>query len=172
MDVESNEIIMEGLCMPHSPRWYDGKLWLLNSGRGELCIVDPQSGKLDVIAELPGYSRGLCFVGHHALIGLSRVRKKHVFAGLPVQEKYSELFCAVVIVDTQSGKTLGQLTFTEAAEELYDVAFLPGIHTPTILNTQRNETVHAITAPDFSYWLESKTEEEENRPDARIANER
>ena len=35
IDVDSSEIVCEGLSMPHSPRWYAGKLWLLNSGTGE-----------------------------------------------------------------------------------------------------------------------------------------
>ena len=158
IDVASNEVVMKGLCMPHSPRWHEGKLWLLNSGRGELCVVDPDRGNLDVVAALPGYARGLHFVGRHALIGLSKVRKKHVFAGLPVQERFPELLCAVAVVDTRSGKNLGMLTFTEAAEELYDVAFLPGVHTPTILSSRRDETRQAITAPGFSYWLETRDE--------------
>jgi uncharacterized protein (TIGR03032 family) len=34
IDIESNDIILvTGLSMPHSPRWYQDKLWLLNSGR-------------------------------------------------------------------------------------------------------------------------------------------
>ncbi|MEG4576841.1 DUF4915 domain-containing protein [Microcoleus sp. N3A4] len=40
IDIESNDIIVRGLSMPHSPRWYRDKLWLLNLGRGELGYVD------------------------------------------------------------------------------------------------------------------------------------
>jgi hypothetical protein len=39
--VTSGAIVASGLSMPHSPRLYDGKLWLLNSGIGELGVVDP-----------------------------------------------------------------------------------------------------------------------------------
>ena len=38
MHIPSNEIIAGGLSMPHSPRWYRGKLWLLNSGQVNLDI--------------------------------------------------------------------------------------------------------------------------------------
>ena len=34
IDLDSNEIIARGLSMPHSPRWYNGRLWLLHSGTG------------------------------------------------------------------------------------------------------------------------------------------
>ncbi|SIN60007.1 TIGR03032 family protein [Parasphingorhabdus marina DSM 22363] len=40
IDVESGAIVCEGLSMPHSPRWHDGKLWVLNSGTGELGYVE------------------------------------------------------------------------------------------------------------------------------------
>ena len=39
MDVHSNETICEGLPMPHSPRLYDGKLYLLLSATGELVTI-------------------------------------------------------------------------------------------------------------------------------------
>ena len=40
IDVESGAIVCEGLSMPHSPRWHDGKLWVLNSGTGDLGYVE------------------------------------------------------------------------------------------------------------------------------------
>ena len=38
MEVSSGEVISRGLSMPHSPRWHDGRLWLLEwepPGTGE-----------------------------------------------------------------------------------------------------------------------------------------
>ena len=34
MDVDSNAILCRGLSMPHSPRWYGGRLWVCESGWG------------------------------------------------------------------------------------------------------------------------------------------
>jgi uncharacterized protein (TIGR03032 family) len=45
VDVESNKIVATGLSMPHSPRWYHDRLWLLNSGTGFLGTSDPHSGR-------------------------------------------------------------------------------------------------------------------------------
>lgn len=103
IDVETDEIVADGMAMPHSPRWYDDRLWVLNSGAGELLLIDPSSGHRSVVCELPGYLRGLCFVGPYALIGLSKIREKHIFGGLPVQTRYDKLLCGVAIVDTRSG---------------------------------------------------------------------
>jgi uncharacterized protein (TIGR03032 family) len=59
LDVPTGEIVARGLSMPHSPRWHDGRLWLLESGTGQLVVVDPSNGRRSSIAELPGFARGL-----------------------------------------------------------------------------------------------------------------
>jgi uncharacterized protein (TIGR03032 family) len=71
MDVRSNEVVCEGLSMPHSPRWYRKKLWLLNSGTGEFGTVDLKSGRFEPLCFVPGFARGLAFHGRYALIGYS-----------------------------------------------------------------------------------------------------
>ena len=40
IDVESNEVVCDGLSMPHSPRWHNDQLWLLDTGSGYLGRVN------------------------------------------------------------------------------------------------------------------------------------
>ena len=42
MDVDSGEVITRGLSMPHSPRWYGGRLWVCESGAGTLGYRRPE----------------------------------------------------------------------------------------------------------------------------------
>ncbi|MCE9589306.1 MAG: TIGR03032 family protein [Planctomycetes bacterium] len=156
MDVNQPEPIVSDLCMPHSPRWHDGKLWVLNSAQGELCLVDLATGKRTVVCAMPGYLRGLCFVGPYALIGMSKVREKYLFAGLPLQSRFPKLTCGVAAVDLRSGRPVGLFEFTEACEELYDVQFLPGVLRPMILDPGKPSCHDAITTPEFSYWMSPK----------------
>lgn len=158
IDVESDEIILDGLAMPHSPRWYNGNLWLLNSGEGELQVMDPSSGRRDVVCRLPGYLRGLCFAGPFALIGMCKIREKHLFGGLPIQERVERLTCGVAVVDIRTGGMVGQFEFTSGCEELYDVLFLAGIRRATILNLEKPAVREAMTNPDSSYWLRPSRE--------------
>ncbi|HEU0048681.1 MAG TPA: TIGR03032 family protein, partial [Nitrososphaera sp.] len=51
MDIETNEILLRGLSMPHSPRWYQGKLWVLESGEGSLASVDLKRRTWQRVAE-------------------------------------------------------------------------------------------------------------------------
>src|SRR5262245_38305736 len=61
LSVPSGEVVANGLSMPHSPRWYGGHLWLLESGTGSMGVVDRETGRYRAIAELPGFTRGLDF---------------------------------------------------------------------------------------------------------------
>lgn len=153
VDVQKNEVIVRGLSMPHSPRWYKGQLWLLNSGAGEIWVVNPATGQHQVVCALPGYLRGLGFVGPYALVGMSQIREKHIFGDLPVQTRHSQLLCGIAIVDLRSGQSVGMIEFTAGCQELYEVQFLAGVSRPTILNLQSEGVRQAFPAPDFSYWL-------------------
>jgi uncharacterized protein (TIGR03032 family) len=132
IDVPSGETILSGLSMPHSPRHYDGRLWVLESGKGTLAVADLDAGTVETVAELPGFTRGLLFAGGVAFIGLSQVRETATFGGLPLMERLDERLCGVWAVDPASGKTLGFLRFEELVQEVFDVALLPGLRYPEI----------------------------------------
>ncbi|MCR4412220.1 MAG: TIGR03032 family protein [Thermoguttaceae bacterium] len=158
IEVASGSVVAGGLSMPHSPRWYAGRLWVLNSGTGEILALDPASGQREVVCGLPGYLRGLCFVGPIALVGLCKIREKHLFGGLPIQQRYDRLRCGVAAVDLRTGAELGMFEFTAGCEELYDVQFLPGIRRPMILNLDKDAVRQAVTHPESSWWLRPSAE--------------
>ena len=153
MDVETNEVVLRGLSMPHSPRWHQGRLWLLNSGAGELLCFDPKQGSAGVVCTLPAYLRGLCLIGRYAVVGMCQIREKHIFGGLPVQQKSDPLLSGLAVIDLPTGNTVGIFEFTAGCTEIYDVQFLPGTRNGNILNSADEATRQAFTAPDFSYWL-------------------
>ena len=107
---------------------------------------------------MPGYLRGLCFCGPYALVGLCKIRERHIFGGLPIQQRGEPLRCGVAVVDLRSGEEQGLFEFTAGCEELYDVQFLPGVHRPMILNLLRPEVHQAMTNPDSCYWLRPSSE--------------
>lgn len=144
MDVETGELVATGLSMPHSPRWHQGKLWVLESGEGGLCTVDLTTGKVTTVARLPGFTRGLAFAGRYALVGLSEVREANTFGGLPLTARLENRECGVWIVDIETGETMGFLQFDDAVEEIFDVALLPGIRFPDVLEPGAPELLNAF----------------------------
>jgi uncharacterized protein (TIGR03032 family) len=148
IDVDSNEIVLRGLSMPHSPRQYADRLWLLESGKGTLATADPGSGRVDTIAEFPGFTRGLAFAGPLAFVGLSQVRESNVFGGIPIVERVAERSCGVWIVDLRNGQTVGFLRFEGIVQEIFDVQILPGARYPEILDASAELAEQCYTVPD------------------------
>jgi uncharacterized protein (TIGR03032 family) len=118
--------------MPHSPRWHDDRLWVLESGRGELATVDLATGRTETVAELPGFTRGLAFAGSYAFVGLSQIRESSTFGDLPLTDRLRERVCGVWIIELRSGQIAGFLRFEDIVQEIFDVALLPGVRYPEI----------------------------------------
>ena len=118
--------------MPHSPRVHQGKVWLLDSGTGRLLTVDPRIGTSKTIAELPGYTRGLCFAGAYAFIGLCKIRETATFGDVPIAARRDALKCGVAVVELATGRFVALLEFTAGIQEIFAVEILPGTRCPAI----------------------------------------
>jgi uncharacterized protein (TIGR03032 family) len=148
LDVTTRETIIDGLSMPHSPRWHNNRLWLLESGAGTLSVVEPKTGQLRVVAELPGFTRGLDFYGRYAVVGLSQVRETAVFSGIPITETLKERTCGVWVVDWQTGQTVGFLRFEDAVQEIFAVQVLPGVRFPDLIHDDDEVLSNSFVLPD------------------------
>ncbi len=124
MDIESNDVLVDGLCMPHSPRWYRNKLYFLSSGAGQLMSVVPGQAP-EVVAELPGFARGMDFIDRYALIGLSQIRESSTFAGLPLTKRVEKRESGVWVVDLETGDIVAFLVFTGNVQEVFEIKALP-----------------------------------------------
>lgn len=137
MDVVSNEVVANGLSMPHSPRLYRGKLWVLNSGMGELSVVDPADGKVTPVAFCSGFARGLSFIDNYAIVGVSRPRNNTHFEDVPLDERLQAMKqsarCGFLIIDINTGKMVEWLLFQHTITELYDVAVMLGVTQPELI---------------------------------------
>lgn len=142
VDVVERQTIVEGLSMPHSPRFYRGELWLLNSGQGYFGRVDLERGRFEPVVFCPGYARGLTFVDRFAVVGLSRPREQ-TFSGLPLDDaltKHQALpRCGLLVVDMDRAQVVQWLELTGVVDELYDVIALPGVRRPKALGLKTDE---------------------------------
>jgi uncharacterized protein (TIGR03032 family) len=149
IDVQKNEVVLEGLSMPHSPRLYRGKLWLLDSGRGQFGYVDLDRGVFEPVAFCPGYARGLAFHGDYAVVGLSRPRENRTFQGLGLEAaltaKGAEPRTGILVIDLRTGDTVHWVRLSGVVTELYDVVALPGVGRPMALGFWNDEVRCMIT---------------------------
>jgi len=152
IDIKTNEIIVKGLSMPHSPRWYQGKLWLLNSGEGEFGYIE--NGKFKPLTFCPGYMRGLAFAGDFAIVALSKAREK-TFTGLALDEKLAakevEARCGLMIIDLKTGEIAHWLRIEGVVTEFYDVQVLAGVQRAKALGFKTDEIQHLITVENDNH---------------------
>jgi uncharacterized protein (TIGR03032 family) len=150
LDIETNQVVSQGLSMPHSPRWHNGRLWLLESGTGSLGHVDLQTGRFESIIQLDGFTRGMEIIGNLAFIGLSQVRETAVFSNIQITERLeeSQRTCGVWVVDLTRGETIAFLKFEDAVQEIFAVVALSGMRYPDLINDNLELISSSFVLPD------------------------
>jgi len=157
VDVQSGEIVCEGLSMPHSPRLHNGRLYLLNAGTGEFGTVEfgkaskgsaQNKGHFKPLAFCPGFLRGLSFHDNLAFVGLSRPRYKR-FEGLDLDQRLkdvdSDAWCGIQIIDLTTGACVDWFRIDGKIGELYDVEVVPGIVCPMAVPPTSHEAAQLVT---------------------------
>jgi uncharacterized protein (TIGR03032 family) len=99
------------------------------------------------VGAVPGFARGLSFLGPYAFVGLSQVRE-HVFEGLPLTGEGVERNCGVWVLDTRSGEVVAWAKFSGGVHEIYDVLALPGLRYPEIVEPGAELAESAFVLPD------------------------
>lgn len=151
IDIETNEIVVEGLAMPHSPRIYNGELYTLLSATGELIKVDVENKSYEVVLKLEGFVRGMDLHKDYLFVGLSKLRKNSsTFAKLDFAEKANE--AGIVVVHLPTASIAGKISYETSLDEIYDVHILADKMRPNIMNTLKQEHKMGVTIPDSTFW--------------------
>lgn len=157
MDVEKNEVLLDELAMPHSPRIYDGKLYCLLSAMGQLIRVDVEKGSYEVVQQFEGYVRGMAKEDDYLFVGLSKLRKKSSsFGDLPIAEK--SIKCGIDIIHFPTMNRVAQIQYKTSVEELYDIKLMKGMRRPNVLSTLKDDFRKALVVPGGTYWAKENEE--------------
>ena len=151
IDVASGETISRGVAMPHSPRFFDGQLYVLQTALGEVAQVDLNTGKLTTVCHIGGFVRGLAKVGDYLLIGTSKLRQNSsTFAKLDFAKGADR--AGIVVVHLPTGAKVGELVYASSVDEIYDVHVLVGKRRVNVLNTLTDDYKAGLTTPTATYW--------------------
>jgi uncharacterized protein (TIGR03032 family) len=148
----TREPVAGGLTRPHSARLHGGRVWVDNSGYGELGVIE--GDRFEPLTRLPGWTRGLCVVDDVAFVGTSRVipRFAQYAPGLDVDK--SE--CAVHAIDLQTGASLGSLHWPRG-NQIFAIEAVPAALTRG-LPLQRAGAATARRTSDLFYSFELEKE--------------
>ena len=151
IDVRTNEIVCEGLSMPHSPRLHGKTLWVQDSGTGFLGRVDVTAGKFEPVVMCPGFLRGMTIVGNFAIACISKGREGHTFGDLALErnlkDRDTDARCGLVVIELTSGNILHWLRLEGLVEELFGVAALQGVLNPRAVGFKSDEIARTISLP-------------------------
>jgi uncharacterized protein (TIGR03032 family) len=151
IDINTNEILLKGLAMPHSPTLYNGDLYMLLSATGEFVKVDIDRKSYTVIKQMDGFCRGLTIHNDYAFIGMSKLRKNSsTFAKLPFAETANQ--CGIKIVHIPTQALVGEIMYQSSVDEIYEVEILQNTIRPNILNTINPIHKYSLSIPGKTFW--------------------
>lgn len=159
IDVQSNSVIAEGLAMPHSPRIIEGRLMVLLSATGQLIEVDTKRGTITEVRKLPGFVRGMAYHNGYIFIGHSRLRENSSSFG-KLSLPYEKRKAGLSIIHLQTGALIGDLTYLQSVDEIYDVKILKNSSRPNILNNLTDDFKRGLSTPEKTYWAKPETNPE------------
>lgn len=148
IDIAANEIALDGLSMPHSPRLADGRLYLADSGTGRFGRVDIDRNRFEEISFCPGFIRGMAIHPPYAIVGVSKLRHDNL-SGLKLdgelERRNLKARSGILIIDLKSGDIRHALYIEGAVHELYDVVVLSEVVRPMALGLISDEVKEIIT---------------------------
>lgn len=168
VDVEKNEIVLDNLPMPHSPRLIGDSLYVLLSATGELIKINTDSGRYSVVEKVGGFVRGLAYYRDHLFIAYSKLRKNSsTFRDLPIAEEATQ--SGIAIVHEPTGASVGRLAYQQSVDEIFDVAIIPEFRRPGIVGIDRPERIRGVTSPEKTYWMVREHSEEGVQDDGLVS---
>lgn len=157
MDMESNEVIVPNIPMPHSPRIFNNELFLLLSATGEFVKIQINEGKYDVICNLNGFVRGMAHIEDYVFIAISKLRENSsTFAKLDIAGKSKN--AKIMIVHLPTGSVQGEITYHTSVDEIYDIQILPNKIRPNIMNSAKEDHKLGVVLPESTYWAKQNEE--------------
>lgn len=154
IDVRTQAHVATGLSMPHSPRWYQGRLYYLNSAAEQLCCFDPVTGLSKVLLQAEGFLRGMDFYQHYAFIGVSRLRKTSSFGFLPIAKRVIKP--GFIIVDLLKQEIVGDVLLPDGVDEVFDLKVLTEPGPANLYDPDRPDAVQACIADQGAVWFKNQ----------------
>ncbi len=162
MDIDTGEVLLSDLALPHSPVVYEGMIYFLLSATGDVMCYDIEKKEAKRLTNFNTFVRGMEVVGDLIFLGLSKIREgSQFFSQLPIKSEDS--YCGIRVINRLTGKEVGGLTYTDRIEEIFAVKVAKGVTSPAIL-TERDELYDkCISVPNSeNYWLEQEKIEQPN----------
>jgi len=148
IDIDTDEILIEGMIMPHSPKVYKGEVYVCESGLGVVWRYNPITKEKAQVVKLQGFTRGLYFYGGVMFVGLSQVRASEIKTPSPISTMYDETYAGVWMINLEDNTEIGHIKCDGDVDQIYDIAIIPDSTMPELLNVNSSLTRHIFDFRD------------------------
>ncbi len=151
MSVPEGEILSDHLCIPHSPIKHENKIYLLESGLGNLVEYDIENKSTKILYCFERFTRGMAIHNGMLFIAVSKVRKSSkTFSKLSFTEK--DYPAGIIIYSLNFNEVLGEIEYHETVEEIYDLKIIPNANKAVAMNEMQEIQNQVITFPGSVFW--------------------
>ncbi len=151
-DCQKQEVVLDGLSMPHSPTKHGNDIFFLQSATGQVMKYNISSKELTEIIQLNSFLRGLDVFDDFLFIGASKMRtSSKTFKDLPIAENS---FAGIEIVNYKTGERVAGLSYTDNISEIFEVKAIKGMAKPMMLTENDEGYDRCINCGDeLNYWI-------------------
>lgn len=150
MTVADNRIIVDQLYMPHSPRWIDGWLYFCESGLGRVWRCREDGSERTLVAELPGFTRGLDHLGSLLFVGVSRSRVSENAPPIPLLDRVDVTVSGFWVIDLENLSEVAWLLFTGDVHQIYDLAIFQNMRFPHVMEWNNEQIENCYSYPPLA----------------------
>ena len=152
MVAATEEVLVDGLPMPHSPRLVGQRLYYLLAATGELHVYDLATGTHSRVGTVPGFARGMAIHDDYIFVGTSKIRKTSTsFGDLPIAGQDTR--AGVMVFQMSTGQCVAELYYEEKVEEIFDLKVIPNLRNGVILDREGKVTHRAIdVTEELFFW--------------------
>jgi uncharacterized protein (TIGR03032 family) len=133
IDIDTDEILIDGMIMPHSPKYYDDSVYVCESGLGVVWKYDIKTKHKTELIKLNGFTRGVYIYGGLMFVGTSQIRTSDIKNPIPISRELEETFAGIWIINLKDGSEIGNIIFDGDIDQIYDIAIIPDSTNPELL---------------------------------------
>jgi len=148
IDIDTNEILLNNLIMPHSPKYYQNNIYFSEAGTGIVFKYNLETKEKEEIVKLQGFTRGIAFYDTFMFIGLSQVRSSDIQNPLPLTLMYNQTFSGVWIINLEDNSEVAYYRFEDDVEQVYDINIIENSINPELLNDDNGLLEHIFDYKD------------------------
>ena len=134
IDIDTDEVLLQGLIRPHSPKVYEENIYFCESGLGIVWKYDLKTKEKSEVIKLQGFTRGLRIHQGILFVATSKTRDTKAHGDIPLLSMYQETYAGIWMVNLEDNSLIAYVKFEGEIKQLYDISVIENSCMPELLH--------------------------------------